>query len=136
MTEPESGAVSPARTGPPKLRVAGHVGPDRAAELCARLRSAADSHPDEPLVCDVARVDDPDIGTVEALARMALSARRLGRVLELERACADLRELIAFAGLAAVLRCENDESDPVDQEAAVGSIRNTGWSAGSGISRK
>ena len=106
MTEPESGAVSPARAGPPHLSLPVRVAPDRAAELCARIQSSADACPDDPLHCDAGRVEDPDIGTIEALARMALLARRLSRGLELDGARADLRGLIAFAGLAEVLRCE------------------------------
>ncbi|HET9346003.1 MAG TPA: STAS domain-containing protein [Candidatus Limnocylindrales bacterium] len=111
MTEPESGAVSPARTGPPQLSVAGRLGPDRVAELCTRLRFAADAHPHEPLHLGTERIDDPDIGTVEALARVALEARRLGRRLDLDGAPPDLRELIAFAGFADVLRCAPPPAD-------------------------
>ena len=106
MTEPESGAVSPARTGPPHLRVAGRLGPDRAAELSARVEMTANARPDDPLHCDVEGVEAPDIGTIEALARMALAARRAGRGLGLDGACPDLRGLIVFAGLTAVLRCD------------------------------
>lgn len=46
-----------------------------------------------------------DLATVDALARMALAARRLGCGLEIERAPAELRELLELAGLARVVRC-------------------------------
>jgi hypothetical protein len=39
------------------------------------------------------------MGTVDALARMALAARRLGRNVELRRARPDLLELLVLAGL-------------------------------------
>ena len=39
------------------------------------------------------------MGTVDALARMALAARRLGRDVELRRARPDLLELLVLAGL-------------------------------------
>lgn len=111
MTEPESGAVSPARTGPPHLRVAGRLGPDRADELCARVRMTANARPDDPLHCDVGRVEAPDLGCVDALARMALAATRHGRALELDGARPDLRILIAFTGLADVLKCDDEAVD-------------------------
>jgi ABC-type transporter Mla MlaB component len=106
LTEPESGAVSPARMGPPSLSVGGRLGPDRVTELCAGVRSAVERCPDDPLHCNIERLDAADMASLDALARMALAARRLGRGLELDGAPADLRTLIAFAGLAAVLRCD------------------------------
>jgi len=108
LTEPESGAVLPARMGPPDLSVAGRLGPDRVAELCARVRFAAESRPDDTLHCNVERLDAADIACLDALARMALAARRLGRSLELDGVRPDLRMLIAFAGLVEVLRCEDE----------------------------
>jgi hypothetical protein len=111
LTEPESGAASPARTGPPQLDLSGHVGPERAAELCARVGSAAKAQSDDPLHCGVGAIEDPDIGTVDTLARMALTARRLGRGVELVAARPELRRLIAFAGLADVLRSDDEARD-------------------------
>jgi ABC-type transporter Mla MlaB component len=52
--------------------------------------------------CDVRGVE-PDAATVEALARLQLAARRLGREVRLANASAELRELIAFMGLCDVL---------------------------------
>jgi ABC-type transporter Mla MlaB component len=57
------------------------------------------------LVVDVRAVIDPDLGTVDALARLALTARRLGCRVRLEHASSDLRALLALAGLAEVVRC-------------------------------
>jgi hypothetical protein len=45
----------------------------------------------------------PDIVTVDALVRLHLAALRLGQRVRLRNATADLRELIAFAGLAEAL---------------------------------
>jgi anti-anti-sigma regulatory factor len=47
-----------------------------------------------------------DIGTVDALARLQLSARRLGRRLRLREVPIELRELIELAGLSRVLGVE------------------------------
>jgi hypothetical protein len=57
------------------------------------------------LVCDVATLPADALG-LDALARLALAARRRGRVLRLRHPTAELVELIAFAGLAAALGVE------------------------------
>ena len=98
MTEPRPGAPSTANKSQPYALI-GRIGPDHADALsdcvCARVAAGEDG----PLSCDVAAVEGPDLGTVEALARMALTARRLGRHLELRRARPELRELLELAGL-------------------------------------
>jgi hypothetical protein len=46
------------------------------------------------------------VGTIDALARLELAARRQGRTIRLRNASTELRELIAFAGLDEVLPVE------------------------------
>lgn len=58
------------------------------------------------LVCDVRSLRDPHLGTVGALARLRLAARRLGCELRLRNARAELLELVSLAGLEEVLRVE------------------------------
>ena len=53
-------------------------------------------------VCDVRSVQ-PDAVTVEALARLQLAARRTGCQVRLREASPELRRLIGFMGLDAVL---------------------------------
>ncbi len=48
----------------------------------------------------------PDAGTIDALSRLQLAARRLGFEIRLRHATIELRELLAFAGLDDVLRLE------------------------------
>jgi hypothetical protein len=48
----------------------------------------------------------PHLGTVDALARLALAARRIGCELKLRDPSRELRELVAFAGLAEALGVE------------------------------
>ncbi|MDQ3660482.1 MAG: STAS domain-containing protein [Actinomycetota bacterium] len=55
------------------------------------------------VVCDLGALDRPDAGTVDALARLQLSARRLGRQIQLRNAPGELRELVALMGLSDVL---------------------------------
>lgn len=50
------------------------------------------------VVADAAKLEC-DVATVEALARLALDARRLGCALRIESCSPELRELIAFLGL-------------------------------------
>jgi ABC-type transporter Mla MlaB component len=99
VTQPRPRA--PSTTGPDERTIAltGRIGPDDADALsdCVCARVAAGERGSLP--CDVAAIEDPDMGTVDALARMALTARRLGRRVELRRARLELRELLELAGL-------------------------------------
>ena len=58
------------------------------------------------LVCDTSGLADPNIGTVADLARLHVAARRLDLDVVLRNASDALVELIAFVGLADVLRVE------------------------------
>ncbi len=57
------------------------------------------------VVCDVGAVVGSDLATVDALAQLALVARRRGCRVQLRHASPELRELLALAGLADVVRC-------------------------------
>jgi hypothetical protein len=65
-------------------------------------RQSASGHP-WPLRCDAAALPS-DAQLVDALARVALVARRHGCELWLSDATPELRELIEFMGLSDVLR--------------------------------
>ncbi|MEU1789289.1 STAS domain-containing protein [Streptomyces sparsogenes] len=72
--------------------------------LCARLRELASRGAEGgPVVVDVSAVCAPDLAVLEALARLRLTARRLGRRIRLRGASGELRALLARAGLDAVL---------------------------------
>ena len=102
MTDPRPRPPATAPSRGPGIELAGRIGPDEAGALetcvCARVAAGEPG----PLACDVARVEHPDMGTVDALARMALAARRLGRDVELRRPRPDLLELLVLAGLDAL----------------------------------
>lgn len=87
----------------PTVVLAAAVEPTAAAAACERL--CAQLAADEPriVLCDVACAP-ADAATVDALARLSLAARRHGCELRLLHATRELRELIAFIGLAEVLR--------------------------------
>ena len=72
----------------------------------------------EKLSCDV-RALRADVVAVDALARVQLAARQAGFELMLVHASAELRCLIAFTGLAEVLRVEG-ERQPEEREQGRG----------------
>lgn len=58
------------------------------------------SQPDpSPLDCDAAALIRADLGTVDALARLALTARRMGARLVVRNASPELTGLLQLAGL-------------------------------------
>jgi hypothetical protein len=61
--------------------------------------------PTGTIVCDVGALA-PDVLTVGALARLQLTARRLGLEIRLSHASTELRQLVAFVGLEEVLGVE------------------------------
>jgi STAS domain len=58
---------------------------------------------DDVVIFEVGALVDPDLATVDALARLQLTARRLGRRAVLRGAPAELRDLLELAGLCDVV---------------------------------
>jgi len=73
-----------------------------AARLCGTI-SATVERGAAVVICDVGAVIDPDLGTVDVLVRLALTARRLGSALRLRHACGELQDLLALVGLTDVV---------------------------------
>jgi ABC-type transporter Mla MlaB component len=71
--------------------------------LCDRVRVLLEGTDAELVVCDVGAVVHPNVCTVDALARLQLMARRLGRQVRLRHASSELQELLTFVGLSDVL---------------------------------
>jgi hypothetical protein len=82
--------------------IAGPIGDGDAPRLCERLRLIINSSDGELIVCDVGALP-ANARTIEALARLQLTARRHGRRIRLQRASRELEQLIEFVGLADVL---------------------------------
>lgn len=99
--------------------ISGPLTPADAAALCERARSELERSGAEVLVCDVAGLTHPDAGTIEALARLQLTARRLGRRVRLRDPSRELRELLDLFGLADVLRVEPGRQ-PEEREQPLG----------------
>jgi STAS domain-containing protein len=85
--------------------VGGPIGSADIRVLCERVRAMLEASDADQLVCDVTTLTAPDAVTVDALARLQLTARRLGRRITLRHACDELRGMLAFAGLNEVLVC-------------------------------
>jgi ABC-type transporter Mla MlaB component len=106
------------------LVIAGPIGADDMPMLCERLRLLLVSSAAEVIVCDVHALD-ADAVTVDALARLQLTARRFGRQVRLHRASRELDQLLQFVGLAEVLATATGsgvelERQPEEREQARG----------------
>ena len=94
----------PAPPSQPVMVLGGCIDPADIPALCARAERILASASGFTLQCRVEAVA-VDATTLNALAHMALTCRRLGRRLELSGASGRLEELVLFAGLIEVLPC-------------------------------
>jgi hypothetical protein len=83
---------------PPTIVLRDPIARDDIGVLCGRVAPVLERR-DGPLICDVREVRRPDAVTIDALARLELTARRLGRRIRLVGAHAELVDLLAFVGL-------------------------------------
>ena len=80
------------------------VAPNSTADIL-QMGRRIELMPVDSLICDLSGLTDADCGTVDALARLQLRARKLGRTISVRRVPTALHELIALAGLCEVLDC-------------------------------
>jgi ABC-type transporter Mla MlaB component len=85
------------------LVIDGLITPSDVRGLCARARLLLEGSDADVLVCDVGAFVLPDAVAVEALARLQLTARRLGRQVRLRHASVELKQLLDLVGLADVV---------------------------------
>jgi STAS domain len=92
---------------------------------CARLHALADGGEADAVTCDVSGLA-AEVAAVDALARLALVARRLGCPLKVRRASPELRDLVELCGLTDALgvvgrngRQPEQREQPVDVEERV-----------------
>jgi ABC-type transporter Mla MlaB component len=93
--------------------IGGPIGPADVPRLWGLVGALLEGTDVEVVVCDVEALADPDAATVDALARLQLTARRLGRQVRLRHACGELQELLALMGLS--------DTVPICAELALGS---------------
>ena len=110
MRSPEpSPAASPSPPAGPRPAVVtlpATIAPGDVARLQAEIEALLLDGDVQVAVCDVARHPDADLRVVEILARLALTAGRLGRRIRVRHASREVREFLAFAGLDDVVPCE------------------------------
>ena len=112
------------------MDVGGRIARAEIPALCDRMHAALEGVDVELVVCDVGALADSDLVTVHALARLKLTATRLGCRLSLRHASRELEELLAFVGLSDVFvesrrqaeereqaRRVEEEADPADPAA-------------------
>ncbi|MFF8830452.1 STAS domain-containing protein [Streptomyces sp. NPDC015131] len=90
-------------TDPEVFRVAGLVEPADVPRLCEELAALLGERGGADVVCHVGAVTRPNLATVEALARLRLTARRLGRRMAVTGAGPELRMLLELVGLTDLL---------------------------------
>ena len=98
--------VAPSGQGPLVVEIAGRIDRADIPVLCRRVRVALEASPTDLVVCDVGALAEPDCVAIDALARMALTAKRLGRCLQLREVSRELRALLCFVGLDELLARE------------------------------
>ncbi|MDK9497341.1 STAS domain-containing protein [Streptomyces katrae] len=81
--------------------------------LCARLRELCRAGPGRPVTCDArAAAEPPTLATVDALARMALTAKRHGAPFTVTGAAPRLQALLHLVGLGELLRQPEQREPP------------------------
>lgn len=95
----------PPRAPPAEVTLLGTITEEDVQPLCSRVRRALDERP-AILICDVGAIDLPDVVIVGALARMQLTAMRMGGRILLRDASPDLTDLLDLCGLSAVVPLE------------------------------
>jgi ABC-type transporter Mla MlaB component len=105
------------------------LGPGSVGELCARADEVLDRQPGS-LVCDAHAVADPDLATVETVARLALTARRRGRDIRLQGPPRSLIDLLDLCGLAELLAREQAANRAARDHAAKPADQGTSVEAG------
>ena len=96
--------------------IAGRLERRDIPDLCDEVRRLAELTPRVPLVCNLVEAV-PDAVTVDALAHVHLTARRLGTQVTLQGASPELCDLLAFFGLRAALSARRGSAVEVRRQA-------------------
>jgi ABC-type transporter Mla MlaB component len=83
--------------------VRGRIASEAVAGLCERVRSLLVTRGADLVTCDVAALAPADATAIDALARLQLTARRVGRAIRLRDAPDELRDLLILTGLREAL---------------------------------
>jgi hypothetical protein len=106
--------------------VAGPIARADIPALCGRVAMLLETSGADIALCDVTELP-ADAAAVDAVARIQLAARRMGRRLVLREAADDLLDLLAFVGVAGALGIEpwrqaeeREERGGVEEERELG----------------
>jgi hypothetical protein len=107
LAAPDESPPTPLPADPPfpeiELGTSGRIDRAEIPLLCERAQLLLRSEARNQLVCDVGAIVAPDAVTVDALARLHLTAIRLGGELRIRHASRELQDLLAFMGLSGVV---------------------------------
>ncbi len=100
------------RKGEPAIVIVLHglISPADIPGLCTRAKALLQAGDEGVVICDAGAITDPDAAAVDAIARLQLTAKRLGRELRLRHVCDELHELIALSGLSDVVTMAPDQT--------------------------
>jgi len=87
------------------IAVAGPIARADLPAICGDVAALLEATGADVALCDVGALP-ADLVAIDALARIQLAARRKGRQVVLRHAADDLRDMLAFVGLAGALRIE------------------------------
>jgi ABC-type transporter Mla MlaB component len=85
------------------VALGGPIAPPDVPALWERVRDLLTGSEVDLVLCDVAALVAPDAVTVDALARLQLTARRAGCRVRLRHPCSELQDLLGLMGLSDVL---------------------------------
>ncbi|WP_190033306.1 STAS domain-containing protein [Streptomyces fructofermentans] len=97
---------------PAVLVLPGPVARDEIPRLCEAVRARLRSTGAGVVICDVAGLGPPGLTTVDALARLELTARRAGGHIRLRGPDPALRALLALVGLRFELEGQPEQREP------------------------
>ncbi|MGW3975388.1 STAS domain-containing protein [Streptomyces mirabilis] len=109
---PPAGLLTVDATTPAVLVLPGPVTRDQVPGLCDDVRARLAAAGARVVVCDVAGLGPPGLATVDALARMQLTARRAGGRVRLRAPAPSLLLLLDLVGLRFEVEGEAEEREP------------------------
>jgi ABC-type transporter Mla MlaB component len=87
-----------------RLVIEGPMTPADVAALCEQVRALVHGGEADLVICDLGALTDADLGTIDALARVQLTSRRVGCKVSVRNAPPGLGDLLLLAGLGQVVR--------------------------------
>jgi hypothetical protein len=98
------------------LMMSGPIAHGAVPILCDRIRVLLEGSDATLLICDMGALLKPDAVTIDLLARLQLTAKRLGRQALVLDACGELQDLLALTGLSDVVPPCGELTPPVGEE--------------------